>query len=301
MNSKESFHPFIKAVGTGAKHNHDLSMVQMRRAMKLILDKKAYPEQVSAFLLGWRIKPETVDEFKGALDAFDDYVIKTPIKDSIEIGYPYDGKVNNPYLFSLIAKFLKAYSLNIVVSADELQPAKGGITVKSIYKNLKAPQENLHCFDRKEYFKELSSLTEIRNRLGIRTGINSIERLLNPADSRYALLGVFHKPFVEKYVKIFANRYEKLIIIKGNEGTPEIFGKCKYWIVQDQKIEEHTIDPKDFGIEYQKSWNAITLEQSLDAVNNPSEELIRLAKLNAAMLLFISDKVSSIEEGYFGI
>ena len=291
------FHNMIKAVGTGVKHNHDLTKQQMAEATQYMLSGKVYPEQVSAFLLGWRVKPETLDEFKGMLEAFDKFILKTPIENSIEIGYPYDGKVNNPYLFLLISKYLKDYNLNIVISGDKLQPAKNGITVKEIYNN-QIKEENLYFFDRKDYFKELSNLTIIRDRLGLRTGINSIERLLNPANSKVAFLGVFHKPFVQKYVDIFSSRYEKLVIVKGNEGTPEIFSKCKYWICKNNKISEHTIDPIDFGINYKKSWDRITLKESLEAINNPSDELLKIVKLNVALILFICDKVNNIKEGY---
>ena len=294
---KKEFHKMIKAVGTGAKHNRNLTQQEMEEATKHILSGNLYSEQISAFLLGWRVKPEITDEFKGMLDAFDKFVIKTPLEDSVEIGYPYDGKVNNPYLFSLISKYVKEYNLNIVISGDKLQPAKEGITVKEICDN-KQSEENLYYFDRKDYFKELSNLTIIRERLGLRTGINSVERLLNPANSKIALLGVFHKPFVQKYVDIFSNRYKKLVIIKGNEGTPEIFSKCKYWICQNNQVDEYTIDPVDFGINYKKSWDRITLEESLEAINNPSEELIKIAKLNAAVILFVNGKINSIKEGY---
>ena len=292
-----NFHKIIKAVGTGAKHNYDLKVEDMQNAMNMILKKEVYPEQISAFLLGWRIKPETVDEFKGTLNAFDSFIKKTPIDNSVEIGYPYDGKVNNPYLFPLISKYLKNFDLNIVVSGDKLQPAKRGVTVKEICDN-KDLEKNLFYFDRKDYFKELSDLTTIRSRLGLRTGINSVERLLNPANSKMALLGVFHKPFVEKYIDIFSHRYEKLVIVKGNEGTPEIFSKCKYWLIQDGIAKEHTIDPIDFDIHYKKSWDKITLKESLAVINNPSDELVKIIKLNAAMILFAYGKVKSITEGY---
>jgi anthranilate phosphoribosyltransferase len=292
-----NFHKIIKAGGTGVKHNHNLTQLQMEESAIAILKGEVYPEQISAFLLGWRMKPETVEEFKGVLDGFDKFIKKTPIDNSIEMGYPYDGKVNNPYMFSLISKYIKEFDLNIIISGDKLQPAKSGITVKEISDNIKL-DDNLFYFDRKDYFKELSDLTTIRERLGLRTGINSIERLLNPADSKVAILGVFHKPFVQKYIDVFSTRYEKLVIIKGNEGTPEIFGKCQYWIVQNGETQEHTINPEDFGINYKKSWERITLEESLHEINNPSDEFIKIVKLNVAMILFVCGKVDSIKDGY---
>lgn len=295
-----SFLKIIKAVGTGPKHNHDLTQEQMKDAMCSILKGDVYNEQISAFLLGWRLKPETTDEFKGALDGFDEFIKKTNVADSVEVGYPYDGRVNNPHLFTLVSQYVAPFGLNIVVSGDHIQPAKGGVTVKDICTNYPNINDikNLHFFDREEFLSELSSLTEIRKRLGLRTGLNSIERLLNPANSRIALLGVFHKPFVQKYADVFSNRYEKFVIVKGDEGTPEIFSKSKYWIVQNNEMTEYSIDPAEFGINYVKPSEPLTLEQSIEAIKNPDEELTKIAKLNAAMILFFNNKVSSITDGY---
>ena len=292
-----NFHQYIKAVGTGAKHNCNLSCEQMEDAMTQILDGDIYIEQLSAFLLGWRIKPETTDEFIGALQAFDKYIKRETVSNSVELGYPYDGKRNNPYLFSLIAKELKNFDLNISITGDELQPAKNGITLKQIVTNINL-DNNIYYYDRKDIFKELSNLTQIRQRLGTRTGFNTIERLLNPSSSDYAFIGVFHKPFMNKYATMFKNRYKKLVIVKGNEGTSEIFSKAQYWVVEGDKITEYKIDPKDFGINYTKSWDRITLEESLEIIQNPTNELIKLAKLNAALILYITNRAISVKDGY---
>ena len=293
----KDFHKYIKAVGTGIKHNYDLDNEQMQDCMDMILRSEASSEQISAFLIAWRLKPETIDEFKSTIDLFEKYTKKITIKNSIELGYPYDGKKNNPFLFTLIAKELERFDLNIIVTGDKLQPSKHGVTLKDIATNIQK-SKNLYYFDRETIFKELSNLTDIRNALGIRTALNTVERLINPANSDIAFLGVFHKPFMEKYAKMFASKYKKLVIVKGNEGTSEIYSKCQYWIVQDGEIEEFKIDPKDFNINYTKSWDKITLEESLNMINNPDEELMKIVKLNAALILYVSDKASSIEEAY---
>ena len=292
-----NFHTYIKAVGTGKKHNRDMSEDESYDAMMQMLAQDIFPEQTSAFLLGWRIKVETIDEFRGCLKALQTDMQKTEVPNSIEIGYPYDGKVKNPYLFSLIAKILEPTGLHLIVSGDELQPSKCGITTKEICTSIDLDQ-NLHFFDRSKYAPKLSALSEIRTRLGLRTGLNTVEKLLNPADSKYALIGTFHKPFVEKYAKIFGDQYEKLFIVQGNEGTPEIFSKCKYWVYENDVITEHYLNPADFGVTYQKSWDGITLEESLEAIQNPSDELFKLAKFNAAFYLLLAGRVNSIEEGW---
>lgn len=291
------FHPFIKAVGTGHKHNRDLNKKEMQEAMRMILAQEASPEQIAAFLLGWRIKPESIEEFQGSLSAFDGFIKHTKIANSIELGYPYDGKVDNPYLFPLIAQAVKDFDIHLIISADALQPSKEGTTTKEIYAHI-PKQENLHFFDRAEYFPALSALTDIRTKLGLRTGFNAIERLVNPAKSRFAIIGAFHKPFVQKYIDIYHDRYERLIILKGAEGAPEILGKCSYWVVEGQKVQEKHIRINDFGIYHDKSYKRITLEESLKMIQDPSHEHLQLAKLNGALMLTLMGKSPSLQEGF---
>ena len=146
--------------------------------------------------------------------------------------------------------------------------------------------------------KELSELTKIRNILGLRTAFNTVEKLLNPGNSKYAINAAFHKPYVVKYNELFGKNYEHLVIIKGNEGTPEIFSKCKYWLNNDGQISEHLIEPEFFGINYKKSTSIISKEESLNMTKNPSDDLEKLAKLNAAMFLIASKKSTDIKEDY---
>ena len=291
------FFNYIRAVGTGPKGNRNLCETEIMDAMEQILEQKVYPEQITAFLLGWRLQEETNEEMTGTLKLFNKYIKKTNIQNSIELGNPYDGKQKRPYLFPLIAKELKKFDLNLIISGDYLQPAKEGITTKDTCLNLDL-EDNIHFFDRADYFKELSDLTQTRQRLGLRTGFNTIEKLLNPGNSRYAVTGAFHKPYVKKYLDLFGSHYDKLVIVKGEEGTCEFFGKSKYWIKQNDEIKEVLINPEDFGINYKDIWEKISIDEMKEVMANPSDELIKLVKLNAAFLLFASNKVHSLEDGY---
>jgi len=291
------FHKYLHAVGTGPKGNRDLDFEESQDMMNQILKKSVHNEQIAAFLLGWRLKPETIEEFRGAISACDSYITPQSVENSIELGYPFDGKVKNPYIFPLVAKILEDSKLNLVVIGDEMQPAKNGITIKDICTNIDL-NSNIHYFDRADFFKELHNLTEIRMRLGLRTGFNTIEKLPRVANSQYAITGVFHKPYVKKYVDIFSDRYKRFALIQGNEGTPELFSKGRLWIANNGDVQEYIIDPEHYGINYKKSWDKITMEDSLNQLNNPSDEYLKLARLNAAIFLFVTNKASSIDEAY---
>ena len=292
-----NFHTYIKAVGTGPKSNRDLSFDESRDMMSQILEQQVYPEQIAAFLTGWRLKPETIEEFRGALRACDEASTFEEVPNSIELGYPFDGKAKNPYLLPLIAKTLQKSDLQLAVYGDDIVPAKGGITLKELHNALEFP-ENLHYFDRASYCPKLHDLSQIRRRIGLRTGLNTIEKLPGIAKSRYAITGVFHKPYVKKYVGIFGDRYERMALIQGNEGTPELFGKGRLWIAENEEITEYHIDPEEFGIHYEKSLEKITPEDSFEQIHTPSKEFEKLATLNAAIYLFVAKKAKTIEEAF---
>jgi anthranilate phosphoribosyltransferase len=296
MTSKE-FLPYLKCVGTGPKRNRDLTYDEMKIVMRAFLNKEVVPEQVAAFMLGWRVKGESLDEFAASIEVFDEFIQHAPLENSIEFGYPYDGKVKNPYIFPLVAPLLQKFDINFSLHGDLLQPAKEGTTLKDICDN-STLSDNTYFYDREKYFPELYDFSEIREKLGLRSSFNTIEKLLNITESETAIIGAFHKPFVEKYITLFKDRYKKLVIIKGNEGTPEIFSKCSITIVENNEITEIKVDPRDYGIDYKKSTQRISLEESLALTQDPSESFLELAKLNAALILFVTNKAESIEEAY---
>ena len=291
------FFNYIKAVGTGPKGNRDLTAQEAQDMMHQILTQQPPREQISAFLLGWRLKPESIEELQGSLQACDELTQHSPIPNSLELGYPYDGKAKNPYLLPLIAQHLNKVDLPLVVTGDLQQPAKDGITLQTLKNHLEFPS-NLHYFDRKTFLPQLHNLTALRNTLGLRTAFNTIEKLPNVAQSPYAITGVFHKPYVEKYLALFQKRYERFALIQGNEGTPELFSKGTLWVHHNDTITEIVIDPKHYGINYEKSKEKISMEISLQHIQEPSQELLTLAKLNASIYLFVAGETSTIDEGF---
>jgi anthranilate phosphoribosyltransferase len=300
-----NFFKYIKAVGTGPKSNKNLSKEEIIEAIQGILEQKCESEQAAAFLMLLRVKLESDEELAGCLESFNKYITKEDIPESIELGFSYDGKTSQPYLFPLYGKILKEFfkqnkqiePFDIVISGDKLQPAKNGLTVKDIADNITL-EDNIHFFDRANYFKELSDLTDLRKKLYMRTIFNTTEKLLNPANSKYAITSAFHRPYVEKYMNLFGDNYENLLIIKGNEGTPEIFSDFKYWVIGNSGIEEKVVKLEDLKIKYNNEYENITLDEAINIINNPSKEIMKLAKLNVAVLLYTTKRVESVEKAY---
>jgi len=194
------FQKYLKAVATGPKGNHDLTLEEAEDALEQILSQQVAPERIAAFLIGWRLKPESIEEFQATLNVCDKYTQHTFIKESIELGYAFDGKAKYPYLLPSIASYLKNY-LQIVTSTDNLQPSKDGVTLEALFAQNPLAQ-NLHLFHRENYLPELHNLTNLRNLLGLRTAFNTTEKLSQVAQSDFAITGVHHQPYVAKYMQM---------------------------------------------------------------------------------------------------
>lgn len=300
-----NFKKYIKAVGTGPKGNKDLSIEETADAIEQILLNKVTPAQVGAFLIGWRTKLESNDELKGCILALRKFMKFQKVEDSIELGYSFDGRCDNPFLFPLFGKILEEFylknsdvrKLNLVISGDFLQPAKVGLTTKEIFANIDASQY-VHFFDRVEYLSELSNMTTLRHELGLRTAFNTVEKLLNPSQSEYGVTTAFHKPYVQKYLDIFAPYFKEVVVVKASEGSPEVFKDGKYWKMVEGNIIEESFSLKDYGIVYDKEFENISLEEALNIVKNPDKEILKLAKFNVALYLLFSKRVASLDEAW---
>ena len=300
-----NFKKYIKAVGTGPKGNKDLSIEETADAIEQILLNKVTPAQVGAFLIGWRTKLESNDELKGCILALRKFMNFQKVEDSIELGYSFDGRCDNPFLFPLFGKILEEFylknsdvrKLNLVISGDFLQPAKVGLTTKEIFANIDASQY-VHFFDRVEYLEELSNMTTLRHELGLRTAFNTVEKLLNPSQSEYGVTTAFHKPYVQKYLDIFAPYFKEVVVVKASEGSPEVFKDGKYWKMVEGNIIEESFSLKDYGIVYDKEFENISLEEALNIVKNPDKEILKLAKFNVALYLLFSKRVASLDEAW---
>ena len=296
-----SFKKYIKAVGTGVKGNRDLTQEEIEDAIEQILLNKVTPSQIGAFLIGWRTKLESNDELKGCILALRKFMKFQKVEDSIELGYSFDGRCDNPFLFPLFGKILEEFylknsdvrKLNLVISGDFLQPAKVGLTTKEIFANIDASQY-VHFFDRVEYLSELSNMTTLRHELGLRTAFNTVEKLLNPSQSEYGVTTAFHKPYVQKYLDIFAPYFKEVVVVKASEGSPEVFKDGKYWKMVEGNIIEESFSLKDYGIVYDKEFENISLEESLNIVKNPDKEILKLAKFNVALYLLFSKSINII-------
>ena len=288
----ERFSPFLKAVGTGPKGNRDLTREETTLASELILDQKLPPEVVGAFLIAWRLKGETVDEMMGALDALKKESLSLPtLNNSIEIAMPLEGKKKNIPLLILTASYLP--DEHFVITSSQGAKQKTAVSMLDL---LDVLPKNITLMQRDHYLPKLEKLQKLREHLKLRTVFNTLEKLHHPLQSDYAVIGAHHGPYFKKYAAIFSGQYRRMMVVQGDEGCGEIIKKSKVHLIEaGQLIEEFVIDPKEFGVNFTKSDKALSLDEMKEMIKHPSDDIVKLAKINAALYLYTLGKSSSLQ------
>lgn len=280
---------YIRAVGTGPKGNRPLTKEEIKDAFGLILDRRVPDPLISAFLLGWRVQGERDEELLGCVEWLADRLCGHR-GEGIEIGYPMDGKSKFPFLMLKAAALLP--NLDVHASYDLPLGPKYGTTPEQF--ELDLPNLSLH--HRRDFSPQLSRLSDLRNMLGIRTAFNTLEKLnfLAPV----ALIGMHHAPYFDLYAALYGNHYRRLIIVQGQEGTPEILKNTKYKVVENGAISTHHLDPETFGIEPISAKEEMRFEEMNRLIQNPDDNLLKMITLNAAFMGWAGGMYDTVEEAY---
>lgn len=232
-----AFIPFIKAVGRGEKLKRDLTYDEAMDAMRLILQGRAAEAQIGAFLIAQRVKGEAVDEVLGFRDVVRQefiYPIAPRVQGLLDLGTPYDGKSKTAQLTPAIAIVLAEAGVPVVLHGDEGIPTKEGVTpslvLHALGVNSRLNGKDVTGMIEKTGFGFLHAahfmpawhnLTPIRRLFGLRTVLNTVEKLFNPANAPYQISGFFHANYIKR-IRSTQSGQQASWIVQGEEGSIEM-------------------------------------------------------------------------------
>ncbi|MNZ87868.1 Anthranilate phosphoribosyltransferase [compost metagenome] len=153
----------------------------------------------------------------------------------------------------------------------------------------------------------LKSLRPIREELGLRTVLNTAEKLIDYSCSPYLAIGVYHNTVIDRLSRLLSRlNYRKAIIIQGPEGSEELFidRPTRVFIVKDDVPELHVIHPESMGLDItvpDMLWTPALQLQVTEEVLRGDAELgfMYQVLLNGAFRLYHADRVNSLEEGLY--
>ena len=146
----------------------------------------------------------------------------------------------------------------------------------------------------------------VRKELGMRTILNILGPLTNPADAPNQVMGVFHTDLVGIQARVLKQLGSKhVMVVHGEDGLDEITlsGKTHIAELKHGFVTEYTIEPKQFGIDLAalESIRAVDREASksmllgvLDNHPGPAKDIV---VLNAGAAIYVAGLTTDLWGG----
>jgi anthranilate phosphoribosyltransferase len=148
-----------------------------------------------------------------------------------------------------------------------------------------------------KFHPALRKVGDIRSSLGIRTCLNVLGLLANPAAVSRQIVGVWHRSLIEPVAKALALlKVDNAWVVHGSDGLDEVTltGKTFVGAVKDGEVRPYVISPADFGLKSgsiaglakkNAKESAMIIREVL--ISNRRDEARSLIVLNAAAALII--------------
>jgi anthranilate phosphoribosyltransferase len=243
----------------------DLSAEDMETVMRLIMTGEATPAQIGGFLIGLRMKGESVDEIAAAARVMRELAagVKASGEHVVDI-VGTGGDAANTFNISTASMFVVAAAGGTVAkhgnrsvssqsgSADLLEAA--GINLELTPAQVEQCIRDLGVgfMFAPMHHSAMKHAIGPRKEMGVRTIFNVLGPLTNPAGAPNQLLGVFSDDLVEPMARVLRQLgSHHVMVVHSQDGMDEIsIGAATHVAeLKDEEIRDYVITPEEFGFE----------------------------------------------------
>ncbi|MDZ7688826.1 MAG: anthranilate phosphoribosyltransferase [Halobacteriales archaeon] len=258
-------------VGTGPKSADDMTYEEARDAMRAILDAEPARTTLGAFLLANRWKTNTPEELAAFTDeicARAEYAV--PDADPVDCGANYDGKTKTALLSVGAGIVAASVGTPVIAHSGDRTPMSMGCAYKHVLDELGVrtditPEESAELVDetgfgfyyQPRFSPDIADLHDRRNEMGVRTFINTVETLVNPADADVHLGSFYHLSFAKRVCDTLdRSEYhdiDRVVMFQGLEGYDEIrpgYTKVAEW--EDGEFDDYEIETAEYGMNFER-------------------------------------------------
>ncbi|MEF2966793.1 anthranilate phosphoribosyltransferase [Paenibacillus sp. M1] len=311
----------LREVGRGKRGARDLTFEEATAAAELIFGKQASDAQIGAFFLAERFKMESVEELHAFIQVCRKYAFRSPRPNSLDCAGPYDGR-KSTFMTGLATSFvLAAAGSPVTLHGTAPLPPKWGVTLPDVLAEMgleggalpraraeKAADETGVLFvDAEEGCPPLAELRRIREEIGLRTILNTVEKLADYGCSPYLVYGVYHNTIFDRTAQLLERLdYRRALIVQGVEGSEDVYidRTTRVYLVENGEAKLHVIDPEAYGLEASAPEPLTTAAGQLritEAVLTGEAHIayINQVLLNGGLRLHLVGLSDSIEEGIY--
>ncbi len=305
----------IKAV----TEKRDLTAQEMSETMRLIMTGEATPAQVGGFLIGLRMKGESIDEIAAAAGVMRELasrveVDKAHLVDTCGTGGDASGSFNVSTASAIVVaaaggKVAKHGNRSISSksgSADVLETAGVNLEI--------SPEQVASCVNEigvgfmfaPLHHSAMKHAIGPRREMAVRTIFNVLGPLTNPAGAPNQVLGVFSKELVEPLAHVLKQLGSNhVLVVHAEDGMDEISIATPTFIAElnNGEVTTYTVQPEDFGMsradleQIRATDSAHSLEIIKGVFNNTDGPAKDIVCLNAGAAIYAAGLTGSLAEG----
>ncbi len=287
--------------------------------MNEIMKGQATQSQIGGFLIGLRIKGETIEEITGCARAMRDNA--KPL--DLISGYAIDtcgtggdgGKTFN--ISSASAIIAAAGGVKVAKHGNRAVSSQSGsadvLSELGININLE-PCEAVKVIEEKgmvflfaqSYHVAMKNVATLRREIGSRTIFNILGPLTNPALVRGQILGVFSKDLTNPVAQVLGRLgVERALVVHGEDGLDEITTTGFTYVSESKEgvVTNYKVHPENFGIKEATAKdigggtakdNANIILDVLKGTKGPQRDIVIL---NTAAALYVGKMCGTIKAG----
>jgi anthranilate phosphoribosyltransferase len=297
-----------------------LTEQEAESVMLEIMDGAATPAQIAAYLMGLRLKGETVEEISGSVRAMRAKAVRIAVGDPLVVdtcGTGGDG-AHTFNISTTTALVLAGAGLTVAKHGNRSVSSKSGSAdvLSALGVKIDLPTEHVaDCINEVGigflfaplYHGAMKHCAAPRQEMGIRTMLNLLGPLTNPAGATIQVLGVYEG----RLTSLLGNVLMRLgsqhcFVVHGMDGLDEITLTAKTQISEAKGgvLSNYFLDPAEFGLALVPAKqlaggtpqeNAAITRDILQGRKGPKRDIVCL---NAAPALVAGRKATSLQDGF---
>jgi len=302
----------------------DLPAELARAAMEQLMEGKAPEAQIGAFLMGLRLKGETVEEIAAFAQVMREKSIQIrPNVEGME-GLLTDvcgtggAKVKTFNVSTLTAFMAAGAGVPVAKHGNRgvTSPCGSADLLERLGVDLDAPPARIErgieeigvgFLFAPKFHPAMRHAAPVRRALGVRTVFNLLGPLTNPAGVEAQLLGVFDPKLTEIYPEVLrALGARRALVVHGRDGLDELstVGETRVGELNDGKIRHYELRPEELGLRRAAPYQigALPPEESARLAlkllkGELRDERYEMLLLNAGAAIYVGGGAASLEEG----
>jgi len=249
----------MKAILNRLINHEQLTKEEARSVLVQISEGQFNESQIAAFLTVYMMRSVGLEELEGFRDALLDLCIKVEISDynTIDLcGTGGDGK--NTFNVSTLASFVTAgagiqvtkhgnYGVSSISGSSNVMEHLGiHFSNQSDYLKRCLDEANICILHAPLFHPAMKNVAPIRRALGVKTFFNMLGPMVNPANPKNQLVGVFSLELARLYGYLYQKSDKNFSILHALDGYDEITLTGPTKIISNQS--ETMVHPEDFGL-----------------------------------------------------